>query len=123
MSGSNTPRIRIPEDLVLLELEADGEARFEDPRGEVGGVDLAESDREQNRAAVGQAMLTDHVHSPVEIGTVTEDELELVGGPEPFDVAPDVGFHLARAGRLEVEDDADAGIDRSEERRVGKECR
>src|SRR5208337_1548546 len=113
MIGSNTPGLGIPEDLVLLELEADGEMRFEDPLGEVGGVDLAESDREQNRAAVGQAMLTDHVRSPVEIGAVTEDELELVGGPEPFEVAPDVRLHLARAGRLEVEDDADAGIDRA----------
>ncbi len=52
---------------MLLELEADGEMRFEDPPGEFGGVDLAESGREENRTAVGQAMLTDHACGPVEI--------------------------------------------------------
>src|SRR5208283_431502 len=109
MIGSNTPGLGIPENLVLLELEADGEMRVEDPAGEFGGVDLAESGREENRTALGQAMLTDHVHGPVEIGTVAEDELELVGGLEPFDVAPHVRLHLARAGRFEVEDNEDPG--------------
>src|SRR5271157_1242832 len=71
----------------------------------------------EKRTALGQVMHTDHVHGPLEIGTVAEDELELVAGLEPFDVAPHVRLHLARAGRLDVEDDEDPGIDRA-----GIEC-
>ena len=58
-------------------------------------------------------MREDDADGPVEIGAVADDELELVGGLEPVEVAPDVGLHLARAGRLEVEDHADPGIDRA----------
>src|SRR5262249_38199880 len=45
---------RVPQDLVLLELEADGEAGFEDPGGQLGRVDLAERGAEEYGAAFGQ---------------------------------------------------------------------
>ena len=61
---SNASRHRVPEDLVLLELEADRQAGLEDPGGEVGRVDLAEGGAEEDGAAVGQAMGADDCRRP-----------------------------------------------------------
>ena len=102
-----------PKGLVLLELEPDRQAGFEDPGGQLGGIDLAEGGAEQDGAAVGQPMRADDVDGPVEIGAVADDKLDLVDRLEPVEVAPDVGLDLARAGRLDVEDHADPGIDRA----------
>ena len=49
--------------------------------------------------------VADDRDGPVEIAAVADDDLDLVGRLEPVEVAPDVGLGLARAGRLDVEDD------------------
>ena len=51
---------------------------------------------------------------PVEIGSIADDDLDLVGRLEPVEVAPDVGLDLARAGSLDVEDHPHSGIDRAD---------
>ena len=51
-SARQTPRaVGLPQDLVLLELEPDRQTGFEDPAGQLGGIDLPECRAEQDRAA------------------------------------------------------------------------
>ncbi len=49
--GSDAPRVGVPEDLVLLELEADRQAGLQDPGGQVGRADLAERRRRTGRGS------------------------------------------------------------------------
>ena len=96
---------------MLLKLQPDRQTGFENPAGQLGRIDPAEGRAEQDRAALGQPSRANDLGGPVEIGAIADDDLDLVDRLEPVEVAPDVGVDLARAGRLDVEDDANPRID------------
>ena len=62
-----------------LQLQAHGEAVFEDPFGEPGGVLLAVAGGEQEFAHLIQLAAGDEVARPFVVGAVADDELDLVG--------------------------------------------
>jgi hypothetical protein len=57
-------------------------------------------------------MLTNDRDSPIEVLSVAHHDLDLIGGLDVFQIAPKRRRFLARAGRLQVEDDVNARIHR-----------
>lgn len=92
-------------------MQTDVQARGQDPGGKVGGLDAAEGGAEQDRAAVGEAVLHNLAAGPVEIGPIADDEFDLVGGSEPLEIGPVVPRSFSRGGCFQVEDDPNPRID------------
>src|SRR5688572_15233728 len=68
-----------PDNLVDLEVQADGQRVFQDPGDEVFGVELPpDGGGEEGAAEPRQTALGDGGAHPLVVGAVGEDELELV---------------------------------------------
>ena len=77
---------------MLLELEPDGQPGFENPAGQLGGLDLAEGRAEQDRTAPNQPSRANDCDGPLEIGATANDKLDLVDRLDPVKVVPDIGI-------------------------------
>src|SRR5262249_10865461 len=107
---SNAAGIRVPDELVELELHPDLEPRREEPRGEPDGPDGAEDAAQKDREAPVERVLADDAGRPVEVPPGGDDELDLVGRLEQVEVRPDVVLALAAVWALEVHDHPDARV-------------
>lgn len=59
-------------------------------------------------------MAANHLQRPVIVGTIGDDELDLIVRPQVLEVRPQVALGFAAAGRLQVHDADGAGIARAD---------
>ena len=110
--GLYPTRRRVPENLVLLKLKPNGKTRSAgEPCCQLRGINLGKCRAHKHRANLAQSVRAKDVGRPVEIRSIANHELDLVDRLQAAKVGPDVRLNFARAGCLDVEDDAHAGVD------------
>ena len=80
---------------MLLELKPDRQTGFKNPARQLGGVHLPKRCTEQDRAAPRQSLRAHDRCCPVEVGSIADDDLDLIRRLEPIDVGPDIGVDFA----------------------------
>ena len=129
---SDAAGLRIPDEFVHLQLHAHLETIRENPlRQLVGRERLASKNLESLRlferrghqyggCACHQIVCFNHLSGPVIIGTVGDDEFDLVGRSEIFEILHPIPIELPGPRSLQVEDSDDSWITRADVNRVGR---
>jgi len=105
------PRHVAPEVFMQLQLQPDRQPVLQDPFGQLGRILLLLSGGEQDFTAGREIVFPEAVPGPFIILPVADDELDLVGAAQRYDVRITVALHFARARRLQVHHLDDARID------------
>src|SRR3989454_2800161 len=102
---SDSAHLGMPDKLVQLQLEADGQPVGQHPLGERPRVQFTEDGTEQDRVRVRQRVLVDLCDGPLVVPAVLDHEFDLVRRLELREVGPEVPVLHAAGGALEIHDE------------------
>jgi hypothetical protein len=109
---SDAPCVRRPDVLMELQLQARGQMVGEDPLRERAGFELAVDGRHQHGGgAIGERIAGDYVASELVVGSILDDELDLVPRREPVQIRPVGLAGFTAAWTFDVDNFQDAGRD------------
>src|ERR1041385_6584266 len=97
-------RLRAPNVLVHLQLEADIQFVAQNPFRKQDRLELSEHDGHQDRRPPVDLKFLDHSFRPVIIFPVSDDKLDLVPRVQILHVLPEVLFHHPARRTLEIDD-------------------